>query len=84
LGDKIEALRWARIAAAYDIEDPRSTYNIACLFSVLGEYETALDLLKKTLVQGVPETKHEWIRYHDSDWAKIRNERRFQTLFRPD
>jgi TolB-like protein/Tfp pilus assembly protein PilF len=81
LGDTTEAIRWARIAAAYDIDDVRATYNIACVFAVLGMTDQALLILRKTLDLGVPERKRTWIRYNDSDWADLRGDPRFEELF---
>lgn len=73
LGQTEEALAWANVAASFDIADPRSTYNIACLFANLGKTKVALQFLKTTLVLGVPRVKLKWIREHDSDWNGIRN-----------
>lgn len=81
LGNKREAIRWANVAAAFDIEDPRSTYNIACLFSVLDEAEPALKFLRRTLALGVPKVKRDWIRYHDPDWRSIRGTSGFLDVF---
>ncbi|MCP4382837.1 MAG: tetratricopeptide repeat protein, partial [Hyphomicrobiales bacterium] len=61
LGETTEAILWANVAAAYDIDDARSIYNIACLFSVLGEFDQALALLGKALDLGMPERKRIWI-----------------------
>jgi len=81
LGQKTEAIRWARVAAGFNIEDARSTYNIACLFSVLGEVHDAISFLRKTLEFGVPEVKRNWILHHDSDWDKLRDTPAFRMLF---
>lgn len=80
LGETSDAVRWANLAAAYDIDDARSTYNIACLFAVLGEFEQALAFLKKTLDLGVPDIKLEWIRHNDSDWAGLRDNPEFRKI----
>jgi TolB-like protein/DNA-binding SARP family transcriptional activator/Flp pilus assembly protein TadD len=81
LGNRQDAIRWANVAAAFGIEDPRSTYNIACLFSVLGDVDQALHFLRKTLALGVPQVKRNWIRYHDPDWKQLRDASRFLAVF---
>lgn len=80
LGETEKAMSWANVAASYDISDPRTTYNVACLFAVLGEFEKALDLLSKTIEYGVPNVKMQWIRHHDGDWAQIRDSDRFRKV----
>ena len=82
LGQPDEAIRWANVAAAFEIEDARNTYNLACVFAVLGESDRALTLLEKTLALGVPARKRTWIRTHDSDWDQLRSDPRFGALFR--
>lgn len=82
LGQMEEALRWANVAAAFEVEDARMTYNLACVFAVLGEKDRALTLLKKTLALGVPARKRTWIRTRDSDWDKLRSDPRFSAMFR--
>jgi adenylate cyclase len=81
LSNKQDAIRWANVAAAFGVEDPRSTYNIACLFAVLGDFDEALEFLRKTLALGVPQNKRNWIRYHDPDWKQLRETSRFQEVF---
>ena len=48
---------------------------------MLGKYEQALQLLRKSLALGVPERKRLWILNHDSDWAELRKEKRFAAVF---
>jgi len=81
LGEASEARRWANIAAAYDIDDSRASYNIACLFVVLGDRDRALRWLEKTLALGVPPRKRIWIQRHDSDWVPLREDAGFKALF---
>jgi len=80
VGELSEALRWAQIAASYDIDDPRWAYNVACLFAILGETEPALRFLKKTIELGVPKAKLDWIRHHDIDWVNLRGNPRFNGI----
>lgn len=81
LGDTAEARRWADTAAAFEIEDPRTTYNIACLFGLLGARDDALRFLRRTLSLGVSPSKTAWMRDHDPDLAAIRNDPQFRRAF---
>ncbi len=81
LGEREEAVRWASVAAAFDIDDPRTAYNIACLYALMGDDDQALRHLRKTLELGVPPHKIRWIRDNDSDWSSLRGDPRFEALF---
>jgi len=81
LGDMAEARRWADTAAAFEIDDPRTTYNIACLFALLGAHDEAIRLLDRTLSLGVSEYKMAWMRDHDPDFAAIRGDPAFRAVF---
>ncbi len=81
IGEIERARRWAQVAAAFEPEDPRATYNIACLFALLGETEPALRFLDRTLALGVSEQKIDWIRRHDPDFAILHGDARFEALF---
>jgi adenylate cyclase len=81
LGEDDHARRWARVAAAFEPDDPRATYNIGCIHAVLGEIDTALALLRKTIALGISDQKIAWIHYQDHDWASLRGDARFEELF---
>jgi TolB-like protein/Flp pilus assembly protein TadD len=81
LGEEALALRWAHVAAAFEPEDPRASYNIACLHAVLGEAETALAMLRRTLALGVSPQKVSWMRHHDPDLDGLRSDPRFEAVF---
>ncbi|HMR60120.1 BTAD domain-containing putative transcriptional regulator [Amaricoccus sp.] len=81
LGETERARRWAQVAAAFEPEDPRATYNIACLFALLGEAEPAIRHLARTLALGVSDKKREWIRIYDPDLAVLHGDARFEALF---
>ena len=72
---KIERIDEAREAGrkAYELSpnDSVMLYNLACLFSRLGEKETAVDYLKKSCKAGY--VNFEWIK-RDTDFDNIRNE----------
>jgi len=80
--DKIkEAKSWAELALDLAIEDNRQIYNLACLFSLLGEIDRAIDLVARVLQLGCSDSKIKWIRYVDNDLKNIRARERFQKLF---
>jgi adenylate cyclase len=81
LGRKAEALRWARLALVLDSGDSRTAYNLACLFSVLGDVDECLRQLKRMLRPGYARFKITWIRYHDPDLDNARKDPRFEALF---
>jgi len=80
--DKIkEAKSWAELALDLATEDNRQIYNLACLFSLLGEIDRAIDLVARMLRLGCSDSKIKWIRYVDNDLKNIRDRERFQKLF---
>jgi adenylate cyclase len=79
LGEKDRAREWTARALAIDPDDLVAQYNAACLYSLLGEVDAALDLLEQCL----PKLGHEkvqWAKY-DSDFDPLRNHPRYQKLF---
>ncbi|MGH8095279.1 MAG: TPR end-of-group domain-containing protein [Chthoniobacterales bacterium] len=78
LGETEKALDWTRRAQAIESEDVGALYNIACVYSHLGETERAFDLLEKVVSNGRPIWR-DWI-MNDSDLDGMRNHPRFQNL----
>jgi TolB-like protein/DNA-binding SARP family transcriptional activator/tetratricopeptide (TPR) repeat protein len=76
-----EAMRWARRAAAFDTGDARTRYNLACLFSILGDVDECISQLRKMLTPGFAMHKVTWIRLHDPDLVNARKDPRFEPLF---
>lgn len=81
LGRTAEAMHWARRAAAFDTGDARTGYNLACLFSILGDVDETIGQLRKLLVAGYARRKITWIRRHDPDLDNARKDARFEALF---
>ena len=67
------------LAAEIASPDPRTHYNLACLFSMLGETDTSLDHLEKAIRDGRPVGMLEWAKA-DPDLSTIRSEKRFHEL----
>ena len=75
MGERERGLEWARRALAIDPEEPSILYNVACVYSNLGEQEKATDCLEKSITSGMGQK--EWIE-NDSDLDPLRNHPRFQ------
>ncbi len=82
MGELDKAKSWAEIAVAVASEDSRQRYNLACLLSLLGQTEQAIDQIRLVLaeIRG-NDRKIEWMRYNDPDLDKIRDDPRFVALF---
>jgi adenylate cyclase len=78
LGEKERAKDWTRRAQAIESEDAVALYNIACVYSHLGEAEPAFDLLERVISNGRPMWR-DWIE-NDSDLDGIRKHPRYQKL----
>jgi adenylate cyclase len=80
LGEYERAKDWAARALAIDPDDLLALYNIACVYSQVGEFDQAIELLKKVLpyVDALPAWRA-WLK-HDSDLDPIRDDPRFQML----
>ncbi len=78
LGDSARAREWTARALAIDPDDILVQYNVACIYSRLGELEQALDLLERSLPRTGPEWSR-WIR-HDSDLDPLRDHPRFHKI----
>lgn len=78
LGAREQALEWLSRALAIDPDDNSARYNAACIYSLLGEIDRAIDLLEIYLRQVGPDLKR-WFK-NDSDLDPIRGHPRYQTL----
>lgn len=79
LGDLERARLWADLAAAITVEDSRASYNLACLYGLLGGVEEALVHLEKALKMGCSAQKRTWVQL-DHDLASVRLDPRFGKL----
>ncbi|MCA9289837.1 MAG: protein kinase [Phycisphaerales bacterium] len=77
LGDRPKAIEWTRRASAMDPEDPLLLYNIGCVYTLLGETESAIDCLESAVDNGMGQRG--WFT-NDPDLEPIRGHPRFQAL----
>ena len=75
LGERDRAREWISRAMATDPDDVLTQYNVACVYSKLGELEVAFDLLERLLPHANHETKS-WVRY-DPDFDALRTQPRY-------
>jgi adenylate cyclase len=78
LGEKDRARDWTTRAQAIDPDDPISVYNIACVYSHLGDSEAAFDLLERVIRNG-RQFWRDWIE-QDSDLDGLRAHPRYEQL----
>ena len=79
LGDGERARDWAQRARALRPDDGMVLYNVACVFSLLGLLEPALDSLEQAIRCGL--RQRGWCE-HDSNLDPLRSHQRFQDLLR--
>ncbi len=78
LGERDRAMEWVARALAIDPDDILTQYNVACVYSRMGEYDRVFDLLERLLPHANHETKA-WIKM-DSDFDVIRELPRYQKV----
>src|SRR5947207_14343990 len=71
LGEKDRARDWTTRAQAIESEDLISLYNIACVYSHLGDSDAAFDFLHRAIQDG-RQFWREWIE-NDSDMDAVGN-----------
>ena len=79
LGETDRAKEWVSRALAIDPDDVLTQYNVACVYSQLGDIEPAFDLLERLLPHAGHELKAGWIK-HDSDLDPLRSHPRYQKI----
>jgi len=77
LGDREGGLKWAERALQIDPEDAGVRYNVACLYSLEGLPERAIECLERAVESGFGH--RDWID-HDPDLDALREHPRFQEL----
>ena len=76
LGERERAKEWLARALAVDPDDTQGRYNVACVYSQLGDFESALGLLEQ-LIPRLSQNQKSWLKV-DSDFDPLRSHPRFQ------
>jgi adenylate cyclase len=71
-------MEWVSRALAIDPDDIMTQYNVACVYSLAGEFDRAFELLERLLPHGNHETKS-WVKV-DSDFDALRSLPRYQKV----
>ena len=79
VGEKERAREWASRALSIDPDDVLTQYNIACVYSLMGDIDQAFDLLERLLPNAGQELRRGWIK-HDSDLDPLRSHARYQKI----
>jgi TolB-like protein/Flp pilus assembly protein TadD len=77
LGQRGRALEWSARATGLRPQDPMLLYNVACIYSLLGEIEAALDVLESAYELGL---RHKGWYENDSNLDPLRAEPRFRAI----
>ena len=77
LNERQKSMDWAERAVVLEGEEPQVLYNVACVYSLLGEADKAVDCLEKSVTHGWGQ--REWME-HDPDLASLREHPRFRKL----
>ncbi len=77
--DEETAVKWMKRSISLDPEEISVLYNAACLYSLMGRVEEALDYFEKAIDSGY--SSREWIE-NDSDLDGIRNHPRFKEIMK--
>jgi adenylate cyclase len=81
LGNFEEMFRHMNQAVAHNPKDSIVTYNVACLYCGIGEFENAIESLKTSFLNGVSKDTIAWMK-NDSDLDPIRSHPEFQKLMK--
>jgi len=79
VGQRDKALEWARKALGGNDSDSMVLYNVACVYSLGGLLDEAIDCLERAVQNGFGH--REWLE-HDTDLDNIRNDPRFLALLK--
>ena len=80
LGEVEKAKYWAELASSLYTDDGAAAYNLACMHSLMGSIEEALEMLEETLKIGCNELKVRYMNYTDPDLDLVRKDPRFDAL----
>ena len=72
-----EGLEWATLAISMEPGEPMVLYNVACIFSLAGRLEEAIEHLEDSVRAGL---RHKGWLVHDDNLDPLRDNPRFQAL----
>jgi adenylate cyclase len=76
-----EARQWLALAVSFDVDDSRTYFNLACVYSLLGDIDRSLGYLRRTLATTDSQRKVLYARFHCPDFRNVRADPRFGELF---
>lgn len=76
-GQTAKGLEWLKRAEESDPDDALNLYNVACVYSNMGEIEKGIDCLEQSVRKGMAQM--DWIT-HDTDLDNLRDHPRFKAL----
>jgi TolB-like protein/Flp pilus assembly protein TadD len=76
-GEEEKGMQWLERAKNARGDDAMSLYNVACVYSTIGQIDEALDCLEKSIRGGMAMV--DWMK-HDSDLDNLRDHPRFKAL----
>ena len=76
-GQTEKGLQWLKRAEESDPDDALNLYNVACVYSNMGEIEKGIDCLEQSVRKGMAQM--DWIT-HDTDLDNLRDHPRFKAL----
>ena len=76
-GETEKGMQWLERAKNALADDALNLYNVACVYSTIGEVDEALDCLEKSVRKGMAEI--DWMK-NDSDLDNVRDHPRFKVL----
>jgi adenylate cyclase len=79
LGETDRAKEWVSRALAIDPDDILTQYNVACVYSQLGDIEPAFDLLERLIPHAGHELRRGWIK-NDSSLDALRSHPRYKKI----
>ena len=79
LGEGARAVEWAGRAISMDPDEPVTRYNVACVYSLQGRIDEAIQCLQKSLKLGF--AHREWIE-HDADLNALHADPRYQAMLK--
>ncbi len=79
LGNVEKAMEWVNLALSMDPDEPMVHYNVACIYSLAGKLDKAIEHLECSIHGGL---RHRGWLVHDDNLDPLRDSPRFQALLK--